>query len=477
MACHPQEPRRERDSDSIDLYDDLYAVSVVDERRAVAVGYHGSVYFTRDGGTRWSGGRVPTRRSLYSVSMADARHGWAVGQRGTILRTGDGGASWVAQHSPRADEGVHLFGVQALDADRAWVVGEWGARLFTEDGGRRWQDRSLSVELDDALFPWLGVDDQERVRQGERVYEDVTLHHVSCLASDAERCWIAGEFGTLLHTRDGGRRWERGEIVAELGMDPVPFAHDDSAPAEEADARLDAFAADIASAGHQTVLLQPFVSPREVAELYDTRDPTGLFELLSARLEEVATRLEEAGIPAERLRSPDSPPWDYAELAAGDPDFLERYVASRTAPRPQLRVLTLQNPVLFSVRFESESHGLAAGLGGVLLRSSDGGRSWRYTRTRRDEALFSVATGERGAIVVGEKGLMRISGDGGLTWKASAAGEFPRLYGFMRDLDFDPSQRTGFIIGEGGVVLRSRDGGTSWARVLPPRNDIAGRGP
>ena len=475
-ACHAQERPPERAADAIDIYDDLFSVSVVDARRAVAAGYHGSVYVTRDGGASWFRGRTPTRRALYSVSMADAQSGWAVGQRGTILRSEDGGASWAEQASPRSEEGRHLFGVYALDGERAWAVGEWGARLFTEDGGRSWQDRSLVVDIRHPLFEWLGVAEQERVLRGERVYEDVALHHVSCLDADASRCWIAGEFGTLLYTGDGGRRWGRGEIVAELEMDSIPFAHDESEPPEAAKKRLAAFAERIADVGQQNVLLEPFVSAEEVAELYDARDPTGLFELLAARLEEVETRLEDAGIPAERLRSPHSPPWDYPELGADDPDHLERYVAGRTAVMPQVRVVALQSPVLFSVRFENASDGLAAGLGGVLLRSSDGGRSWVHTSARGREALFSVAVGEGGAVAVGENGLMRISRDGGTRWSAPSAGDFPRFYGFMRDLGFDPSRRTGFAIGQGGTILRSLDGGTRWARVLPPRDDPADHG-
>ena len=75
----------------IDIYDDLFSLSVVDERHVVAVGYHGAAYWSEDGGETWRKGKTSTERALYSVSMADRQRGWAVGQLGTILRTENGG--------------------------------------------------------------------------------------------------------------------------------------------------------------------------------------------------------------------------------------------------------------------------------------------------------------------------------------------------------------------------------------------------
>jgi photosystem II stability/assembly factor-like uncharacterized protein len=150
----------------IDIYDDLFSLSVADERHVVAVGYHGAAYWSEDGGETWHKGQTSTERALYSVSMADRQRGWAVGQLGTILRTENGGRTWRAQPNPKREEGSHLFGVHALDRDTAIAVGEWGARISTADGGRVWVDRSLGVGPDHPQFVWLSSEDQERVRAG-----------------------------------------------------------------------------------------------------------------------------------------------------------------------------------------------------------------------------------------------------------------------------------------------------------------------
>jgi photosystem II stability/assembly factor-like uncharacterized protein len=138
-------------------------------------------------------------------------------------------------------------------------------------------------------------------------------------------------------------------------------------------------------------------------------------------------------------------------------------------------VSVIQNPYLFTVSFKDEDHGLISGLGGVVLRSEDGGKTWRYESIDRKQALFAVTSVDGRSIAVGEKGLVRFSTDGGLHWKEPSAKQFPTVFTFMRDLEFEHNQRVGFIVGQQGMVLRSKDGGKTWAKVLPPGDLGVGR--
>jgi photosystem II stability/assembly factor-like uncharacterized protein len=124
-------------------------------------------------------------------------------------------------------------------------------------------------------------------------------------------------------------------------------------------------------------------------------------------------------------------------------------------------------PFLFTVRFSGERDGLIAGLGGVVLRSLDGGRHWRYAATDIRRSFFSIARAADRFVAVGEKGLVRFSTDGGTTW--TAPGDPPAVFSFLRDLDFDAVGKVGYIVGRGGMILRSDDAGRRWRSVLPPR--------
>ena len=451
------------------LFDDLYSVSVVDDKHAVAVGYYGAAYYTNDGGDSWSQGRTDTQISLYGVDMGDVNRGWAVGQRGLILRTEDGGATWQRQSNLKEDEGTHLFAVTAIDGMRALAIGEWGTRLSTADGGKTWVDESFLVDVNHPQFIWLSLDEQERVREGKKVYEDVTLNDVYCLGAPSTRCWLIGEFGYIFYSEDEGKTWLPSDIEGSVEMTPmtVPF---NTLEVREADkAALREFAQGIVNDLHLNVAIESFASDEEIRRFGGADDPTELFEILEARAQDVRSVVENAGIDGARIRLRGQPPWDYEDYLDDDPDFLKRYLDSRRDETGGMRIRVIQNPILFSVRFRDENHGLIAGLGGVVLRTDDGGKHWAYSKIDRKQALFGVGQLDSGrSLAVGEKGLVRVSPDWGRNWQEPMPGEFPELFTFMRDIAFDPSGRVGFIVGQTGQIMRSKDAGFEWKTVLPP---------
>jgi len=469
-GCHNLDYSPRYDEGEIDIFDDLFSVWVIDDQRVVAAGYHGSIYRTEDGGNSWEKGFTDTERLLYSVSMGDSQHGWAVGQSGTILRTEDGGKTWKSQHNLKVEEGSHLFGVHAIDANTAWAVGEWGSRIETTDGGRTWVDHSIPITLGHPQFVWLSLADQDKVRRGEVVYEDVGLNSIHCRPFPSSRCWIVGEFGYIFYSDDRGATWKRGEILGDVRVDPIPLGFDQITLPEENVKQLAGFAAKISNANHLNVLIDPFVSEEEVAKYGDPDDPSELFDLLSARIDETRSVLEAQGILFDRLRMPNKPPWDYEDFVEDDPEFLDRYFADRVRKQAGVNVSVIQNPFLFTVYFVDDDDGLISGLGGVILRSRDGGRTWAYQETGWKQAFFSVASTPERSVAVGEKGTIRYSTDGGMSWQQPSDENFPTIFTFMRDLGFDPTRRAGFIVGQEGMVLRSQDGGKRWTRVLPPES-------
>ena len=236
------------------------------------------------------------------------------------------------------------------------------------------------------------------------------------------------------------------------------------------------FATQIVDSAHLNVLIEAYASPQEIAAMGGKDDPSELFDVISARLDETRSILEDAGVMSDRLRMPNKPPWDYEDFLDDDPTFLDRYLDGRKAEKPNVRVSVIQNPYLFTVRFKDEDNGLIAGLGGVILRSVDGGRTWSYEQTDRKQALFSVAAVNGRAIAVGEKGFIRVSDDGGIRWSPPSAESIPTVFTFMRDIAFDQRRLTGLIVGQQGKIMRSKDGGKTWSQVLPPPEaDSAGR--
>ncbi len=482
VGCHDVHFKPKLEKGEIGIFDDLFSVSVQSDDHVVAAGYWGAIYVSENGGKTWTKADTGTNQLIYDISMADAKRGWAVGQLGLVLRTEDGGLTWQQQDNPKVEQGVHLFSVQALDANRAWAVGEWGTRIFTDDGGAKWKDHSLTIDETHPQFVWLSLPEQDRVRAGEAVFEDVGLNDVYCLTEDTNYCWMIGEFGYVFYTETGGIDdtgavdWNRGQIIG--GYD-VPFIELDFNEIEIDDdhrAAVRQLSEQIMDLQHLNIAIQPRVSQKEIDEFGSGDDPFPLFEIVDARTQEVQSVAEESGILSDRIRRRGAPPWDYEDFLEDDPEFLDRWKQGRLADRPGIQVEIAQNPYLFTIRFSDTVHGLISGLGGVILKTGDGGRTWRYEDIGRKQAVFSVMpfTSKR-AMVVGEKGLMRVSDDGGVNWKKPGLG-FPTIFTFMRDVSFEPDGRVGYIVGQRGLVLRSEDGGKNWTQVLPVQDSDEAEG-
>ncbi|HTF35804.1 MAG TPA: YCF48-related protein [Myxococcota bacterium] len=469
LACHDVRVTPMAKPGEIGIYDDLFSVAVVNDQMIIAVGYYGAIYRSRDAGATWEKRDSGTLKSLYGVSMADEKRGWAVGQGGLILRTQDGGDTWQIQPNLKETEGSQLFSVEALDANTAWAVGEWGSRIFTDDGGKTWQDFSLLITETHPQFVWLPPVDQDRVRHGEKVYEDVSLNDVNCLPPKSTHCWIAGEFGYTFYSDTSGLKWERGAIVGDIKPEPVVLDYNVTRLKPEDIEKLKEFAKRIEPETHLNVEIEPRANEKELTNFIKGTDPTPLFEILDARLSAVRSVIEDAGILSDRIRVRGTPPWDYEDFQKDDPGFLKRYLDGRKAAQPGVDVRVAQNPYLFTVRFEDEQHGVVSALGGLILSSTDGGRTWSYQKTARRQALFSVAVDGSRAIAVGEKGFVQVSNDFGATWQTPKEG-FPSIFTFMRDVDFSPSGNLGVIVGQTGLVLKSEDKGATWTQVLPPPN-------
>lgn len=148
--------------------------------RLVAVGERGHILLSDDAGRSWRQVAAPTRVALTAVFFLDDRNGLAVGHDATVLRSGDGGESWDLQFAePELEQ--PLMDVRFADGDRGIAVGAYGLYLETSDGGESWEQRFV---LD----------------------EDFHLNAV--LRPTADSWFMAGEFGGLYRSDDGGANWQ-----------------------------------------------------------------------------------------------------------------------------------------------------------------------------------------------------------------------------------------------------------------------------
>ena len=145
----------------------------------VAVGERGLIVHGTAG--NWQQAPAPSRRMLTGVTGTGGGNLVAVGHDALILASREPGAAWtVVRASPELD--APLLDIWIAGNGRGLAVGAYGMALATENHGLDWSPRE--IDQDEPHFYAI------------REAPDGTL-------------FIAGEFGTVLRSRDDGATWTR----------------------------------------------------------------------------------------------------------------------------------------------------------------------------------------------------------------------------------------------------------------------------
>ena len=306
----------------------LHDVKFIGRKVGWAVGDHGTVWATEDGGESWRRIPVPVGSSLRSISFwqkegaSSNQIAWIAGRDtepytrvgfGTLLKTVDGGKTWkqMGFRLPPLNY-VRFFG-----GERGIAVGEATNRFptgvfLTEDGGETWQPAAgkKSVGWHTAAFTEFhdGVIAGPRGRislvAGSNVaeprFDSQSLRSIRALTMvDGFSGWAVGEGALALRTTNGAVTWEPPETSL----------------------------------------------PRQLARFMDFR-----------AVASIGSKVWVAG-------SPGSVVWH-------SPDQGKTWQAQKTAHRQPIHAL----------HFSSETHGWSVGALGIIQRTIDGGRTWNIVR-------------------------------------------------------------------------------------------------
>jgi len=74
-------------------------------------------------------------------------------------------------------------------------------------------------------------------------------------------------------------------------------------------------------------------------------------------------------------------------------------------------------PTLYNLDFQDDKIGVAVGVGGCILRSQDGGRTWKDVSSPTANHLYRVKFINGNMYAVGLRGTLLVSADQGLSWK------------------------------------------------------------
>ncbi|HYF24592.1 MAG TPA: YCF48-related protein [Baekduia sp.] len=199
----------------------------------VAIG--GQLYRTVDGANSWSL-VADAQRLVRSVVFVDANVGYAVGTGSLVLTTTDGGATWKGLEA-KAPAPLDLATIRCASAElcvAATVGGNVLAR--TADGGATWTFPTLSTDPLHAVAFASAARLVAGGAQGATVVSDdggITASPIgSRLTGQFRRiraglaagtAFAPGADGALAKTLDGGRTWTRGNVSTSEDVLDVAF--------------------------------------------------------------------------------------------------------------------------------------------------------------------------------------------------------------------------------------------------------------
>ena len=118
--------------------------------KGFAVGDHGVILATVDGGNSWSSVASPILRDFYAITFTGPDTGYIAGGSAsfpchrTLLQTIDGGIQWTVLTD---NLGGILKDVSFLDAHTGYLVGDSATVLKTVDGGMNWTPLIIDTNL------------------------------------------------------------------------------------------------------------------------------------------------------------------------------------------------------------------------------------------------------------------------------------------------------------------------------------------
>ncbi len=125
---------------------------------------------------------------------------------------------------------------------------------------------------------------------------------------------------------------------------------------------------------------------------------------------------------------------------------------------------------LRQVQFLDERRGYASGYGGVL-RSQDGGQSWTLSPASGDFFAAMHFPSRDTGYVGGRNGRLLVTYDGAQSWRVLRRGNVwgkPEMA--FRELYFVDAT-TGYAVGDEGLLAKTTDGGAQWQRLETPFSD------
>ena len=365
-----------------------------------------STLLSADGGATWRAVSPPPGLPYWaSPNYVQAADGTLFERglgSGGLSYTTDAGLSWRTISLPTAST-IYVIDFVAYSSTRVMLLGGDGRNLLSSDAGVTWREIRGGYTFASAVNSlWFF-----NAREGLALSDD----------------------GNSLHTSDGGQTWvpRQTEVRCCFGWRRLQFAPGTSTGWAIADS----------------------------GQIYRSSDRG------STWLAPVPQTSALLGSVLDYHFVDETRGWALSETYSQDPRRLFTSVDGGLSWQPVPDSSALAG--MQALRFADRTHGVAVGVAGVALLSSDGGATWRPRPTGSDRPLRRLAFVDAQTVVaVGDGGTILRSSDRGQNWSRMPSPSAQNL----NEVRF-VSATVGYAAGVAGTVISTRDAGLSWQDASP----------
>ena len=384
----------------------------------------GLLYRTSDAGTSWD----LTHRAahgLWSIEFVDSLIGFAAGEGGTVLRTLDGGRIWVDLPS---DTPATLTAIHCADASVCLATTDGGNRLLrTTDGGSTFDqvpstENVFAAAIDPSSYAVAAGRFGETIASRDAgvtwspVGGRLGGSYVRLRAASPTLAFAAGREGTVARTIDGGRTWQALRVSQSEDITDVSFASPDVGYALD----LSGGVLKTTDGGLTWRTLRTGFSVSPQAVLATARGVLLVGPRVILRSADGGNTFHRARNRARRAKIFEVDRAGRAIFAYGS----RRIAVSRDGGRSWSRVRRPRYALLAAVDFVSPRAGFLLEQDGRIWKTRNRGRTWQeLAGTGSDNAIgLAFSSASRGYLVLSRFGddargyLLRTS-DGGRTWR------------------------------------------------------------
>jgi photosystem II stability/assembly factor-like uncharacterized protein len=389
-------------------------------------GTGGTILTSDDAAEKWTVAAT-TPVGVRGVTFVDGSTGYAVGDASLVLKTTDGGTTWNPPAGAIAGPGRKLTSIRCADASTCVITQDGGgAVLRTVDGGATFESVSQDVPIAGADFA-AGTRVVGVGQGGTTVVSDDAGHAYSAidrrLPVDLSRleagpsgpvAFALGPAGALARTNDGGKTWQRVSVSTTSEVRDVSFPTQDIGYVLAEDGGLQR----TANGGSSYRILDPGGQAGRAIVAPDSQQVL----LIGPR---GVRRSGDAGATFTAVTDPVASRASlFTGEAVGDSAFAwgsKTLIASTDGGRRWTKLtLPSKKTGIRAVDFVSKDAGWLLDSRGLLFSTRNRGKKWTESVSTgpggNDPYGMSFSGVQKGYLLTRTSGLLRTS-DGGRTWR------------------------------------------------------------